>query len=147
MTVDVEKIVTWGIYGIGWLVTMIGLYYSLRSDIKEVKTNIVVMEKDRLEDREKLLEERDSRRSDLDREILRIKDVNKLQWEKLDDVLKWQSAHEKEAWGNRNTLELKISTLDGKHNRLESMFESITEKLDQMGSDIREIKKSNDDHG
>jgi hypothetical protein len=73
----------------------------------------------------------DSLKETLEKEIQRLKEVNLTQWEKIDAGKKWEEAHEKEAWGNRNDLELKISALHGADEKLHSMFISIEKKLDE----------------
>jgi hypothetical protein len=74
----------------------------------------------------------DSFKEVFDKEVQRIKEVNALQWEKLDERKRWEESHNKEAWENRNDLELKIANLHGADQKLETMLMSIDRKIDGL---------------
>lgn len=84
-----------------------------QKDIEELKSNTVSV-------------------NDYEREMDRIKEVNTLQWEKIDELKRWDASHDREAWENRNNLELKIAALHGADQKLEQMLFSIENKLDGL---------------
>ncbi len=113
------------IWLIGTLATLIGMWFKFQNKVEN-------LEKDRLEDAAALAKDRQEDKERFEKEMQRIKEVNALQWQKLDDGVKWEVAHEKEAWMNRNSLELKIAELHGADQKLETMLISIENKLDSL---------------
>lgn len=83
-------------------------------------------------------------KDDYEKDMARIKDINALQWEKIDESKKWEALHEKHEIESRSLIELKIATLHGKNEKFESMLESINKKLDEF---IIEWKHDRDKNG
>ena len=76
------------------------------------------LEEDRKEDRDRHEED-----------MARIKEVNVLQWSKIDEINKWEILHEKESTERRTTIEVKIAKIEGS-------LTSLVEKLDTMNDNF-----------
>jgi len=114
--IEVKDLVYIGVVAVGALAAIFSDRYQNRQnqkDIEELKKGTVSLD-------------------DYRQDLSRIKEVNTLQWSKLDEHAKWQASHEKEAWANRNDLELKIANLHGADEKLEAMLRSIEKKLDAL---------------
>lgn len=68
----------------------------------------------------------------IDEKLKLLEAIDEKQWKEIDRVKDWEQKHEKEAWENRNILELKIATLHGENQKLQEMLRSIEAKLDDL---------------
>lgn len=118
MSIEIEQLIPSGGTLFLTIVSLIGMWFKFQNKVENLERDLL---KDQLEDKEKF-----------DHEMTRIKEINNLQWSKIDEIFKWQASHEKEAWENRNALELKIAALHGADEKLQTMLESIEKKLDEL---------------
>lgn len=58
--------------------------------------------------------------------------IDEKQWKEIDKGKEWEIRHEKEAWENRNSIELKVAVIEGENKKLESIMKSVEAKLDAL---------------
>jgi hypothetical protein len=108
-------------------VVVVGAMAAIFSDRWQNRQN----QKD-IEELKKSLDNKVVEKDDYDREIERIKEINTLQWKKLDEYKDWQINHEREAAEKVSGLDIKIAVLNGAHEKLAAMLGSIEKKLDEL---------------
>lgn len=125
MNIAIEQFGLTGATALGGLVTAITLWNKFQNKVEN-------LEKDRKKDADELAKDRQEDKEKFEREMARIKEINELQWSKIDEAFRWHAAHEKEAWENRNALELKIALHTGEIDNIRSICKSIESKLDAL---------------
>lgn len=125
MSLSVESFIPSGSGLLVQIVLLVGAWFKFQNKVEN-------LENSRTNDLKNYETDRKEDRARHEEAVARIKEVNALQWAKIDELGKWNIVHEKEAWENRNALELKIAALHGADEKLEAMLLSIEKKLDSL---------------